>query len=194
MTLADHEPWLIPYIPRHGNTAIDVGSAQGVWTEILASRFRKVIAIDPVQLPMNTMRYDNIYFLPKAAWSSGTKVELRSYGNLDQTSAVFRQGEYRGYDREISRNISPTVTIDSLNLEFVDFIKIDVEGAEIEVLKGASKTIGWNMPEIIIEVHRKEYLDEIRSLLSMYDVTKIPRPDGETYNSWIVCRHRPHEP
>ena len=35
----------------------------------------------------------------------------------------------------------PMVTIDSLNLDDVDLIKIDVEGYEMEVLKGAKNTL-----------------------------------------------------
>jgi hypothetical protein len=36
-------------------------------------------------------------------------------------------------------------------LKHVDFIKIDVEGAELEVLKGALELIGRNKPVLIIE-------------------------------------------
>ena len=43
------------------------------------------------------------------------------------------------------------VTIDSLNLEKIDFIKVDVEGMESEVVNGAKKTIGKNRPFIFIE-------------------------------------------
>ncbi len=34
-----------------------------------------------------------------------------------------------------------TITIDSLNLSYVNFLKIDVEGAEIKVLNGAKETV-----------------------------------------------------
>ncbi len=43
------------------------------------------------------------------------------------------------------------ITIDSLNLEKIDFIKVDVEGMESEVVNGAKKTIGKNRPFIFIE-------------------------------------------
>ena len=45
--------------------------------------------------------------------------------------------------------------VDNLKLEKVDWIKIDVEGAEYNVLKGAKQTISLNKERIklIIELH-----------------------------------------
>ena len=44
------------------------------------------------------------------------------------------------------------VTIDSLGLADVDMIKIDVEGYEMEVLKGAEKTLE-NIQYLMIELN-----------------------------------------
>jgi len=46
----------------------------------------------------------------------------------------------------------PMVTIDSLNLDDVDLIKIDVEGYEMEVLKGAENTLK-NVEYLMIELN-----------------------------------------
>jgi len=46
--------------------------------------------------------------------------------------------------------------LDDLNLERLDFIKIDVEGMEIEVLKGAEKTIKRNYPQMLIEIIKSD--------------------------------------
>lgn len=44
------------------------------------------------------------------------------------------------------------VTIDSLKIKNVSFIKIDVEGFEDEVINGASKTIQESKPAILVEI------------------------------------------
>ena len=44
------------------------------------------------------------------------------------------------------------ITIDSLYLENVSLMKIDVEGHELSVLKGAEQTILKNKPVIILEI------------------------------------------
>jgi FkbM family methyltransferase len=186
MKLSDHEPWLIPYIPKSGKTAIDIGSAQGLWTEVLASRFRTVVALDPVQ-QLPPLPYSNITFIKKAAWSYPAHITFNSFNNMDQSSAVFGRGEYRNYDVQIATTDADAITIDSLKLKNVDFIKIDVEGAELEVLKGSRKTIKKNSPHILIEVHNPQYVAEIHKALLFYEMTVIPRPDGETYNLWLYC-------
>lgn len=45
----------------------------------------------------------------------------------------------------------PQVTLDSYNFTNVDIIKIDVEGYELEVLKGATQTIETNRPIVQVE-------------------------------------------
>jgi FkbM family methyltransferase len=49
-------------------------------------------------------------------------------------------------------NTVDIVTMDSYRFEKIDFIKIDVEGFEIQVLMGAQNTIKNNKPVIMIEV------------------------------------------
>lgn len=47
----------------------------------------------------------------------------------------------------------PTLPIDALNLTAkIDFIKIDIEGAEIQALEGAKRLIGRWRPSMLIEV------------------------------------------
>jgi FkbM family methyltransferase len=45
----------------------------------------------------------------------------------------------------------PKMTLDSLNLARVDFIKIDVEGMELEALEGARHLIDKNSPILLLE-------------------------------------------
>jgi FkbM family methyltransferase len=51
------------------------------------------------------------------------------------------------------QQIVPAITVDSLNLRRVDVIKIDVEGMEPHVLRGARDTIRRNLPILSIEHH-----------------------------------------
>jgi len=56
-------------------------------------------------------------------------------------------------------------TLDSMKIPDVRFIKIDVEGHELEVLCGAQETIRQDRPHLLIEV-REKHLSEIRNLLN----------------------------
>jgi FkbM family methyltransferase len=61
-------------------------------------------------------------------------------------------------------------TLDSFNLSDVTFIKIDVEGAELNVLKGMTNTITNSKPEILIEVHYGITIEDVLDILPIkYD-------------------------
>jgi len=50
----------------------------------------------------------------------------------------------------------PVTTIDGLNLERLDFLKADVEGMELDVLRGASATIERHKPLLYLENDRQD--------------------------------------
>jgi hypothetical protein len=64
-------------------------------------------------------------------------------------------------------------TLDSLNLQDVGFVKIDVEGHELDVLRGGAETIQRNRPHLLIEV-RENHLTEIRDLLLAWGYREVP--------------------
>lgn len=58
-----------------------------------------------------------------------------------------------------------SATLDSYNFENVTFIKMDVEGHEVEVIKGSLETISKSKPDMLIELHLGIYPQDILSLL-----------------------------
>ncbi|QYA27088.1 FkbM family methyltransferase [Gramella sp. MT6] len=73
--------------------------------------------------------------------------------------------------KEISSKQVQTITIDSIlkdeKLERIDFIKMDIEGAEIPALKGASRAIQDFKPKLAISVYHKwDDLLEIPKLIN----------------------------
>ena len=59
----------------------------------------------------------------------------------------------------------PLITVDSLGLERCDLIKIDTEGFEDSVVKGASATLTAFRPVLYIEVHDREKLHRLSGFL-----------------------------
>lgn len=90
-------------------------------------------------------------------------------------------------------------TIDSFNFDRVDMIKIDVEGLEFDVLKGAEKTIQKFNPYLFIEAYRHDndpMRNNIISYLKKYDYIiedcDVPffNPDNinkENQNIFVNC-------
>ena len=78
-------------------------------------------------------------------------------GNKNENLKIFNEKNNRGGASIINHTQSQGITIsvkklDDLNIkEKINVIKIDVEGFEFEVLKGAEKTIKKDKPNLIIE-------------------------------------------
>ena len=62
-----------------------------------------------------------------------------------------------------------SITIDEVckNLNKLNFIKIDIEGAELKALKGAEKTLNNYKPKLSLEVDQHSF-DHINSFLKKY--------------------------
>ena len=58
----------------------------------------------------------------------------------------------------------PLVTLDGLGFERVDFIKLDVEGMELEALSGAEQTIRQCKPQLLVEWIKSDKAELLRVL------------------------------
>ena len=113
------------------NHIIDVGAWVGTWSMAMNPYCGRVVAFEP-----DAVHY---YCLVKNV-SDDIETHQLAVGNdtkmISLTNDNFTQAKRVAGDGTI-----PMVTIDSLNLDDVDLIKIDVEGYEMEVLKGAKNTL-----------------------------------------------------
>lgn len=95
------------------------------------------------------------------------------YGISDRAGTVsFQSGRkeeskiVRSEDGTAADNIETVVLDDFLHGERVTFIKMDIEGAELDALKGASQIIKEQKPKLAISIyHRPEDIIEIPKLL-----------------------------
>ena len=146
------------------STVIDVGSNKGYWTLVLARFFDTCYSIeaDPINyqelmrnLDLNPSLATRVIPLNSAATNFDGEVILnvrRSIdgdGNLNTglSSLVMKTlGQ-----RSCSVNALRIDTLLTTSTSPISFIKIDCEGAESDVLKGASTTIQKNLPIIFWE-------------------------------------------
>jgi FkbM family methyltransferase len=80
-----------------------------------------------------------------------------SFGSLELRQRTENEfiGQPVSYDQACSRSVQQ-VTLDSLQLQRLDFIKLDVEGMEMDVLHGGSATIAANLPIMIVEIIKSD--------------------------------------
>lgn len=134
-----------------GDVVIDAGANIGCYSYGFlkqVSKDGKVYCFEPSNesyecLSHNLSNYPNVILSNKAL---SDKVEycniIRESNNVGMNFCDFvKSGEIQ------------TTTIDSLELERLNFIKIDVEGCELKVLQGGLKTILKHKPVMLIEIN-----------------------------------------
>lgn len=157
---------------KKGVCFLDVGANVGKYTlraAILVGESGKIVAIEPNKdnfrvlvknIELNKLR--NCIPFNMAASSTDGEVTLFLGPNSARHSIVqdFGKGSYKIRTRALDNVLNET------GIEKVDIIKIDVEGAELEVLKGLNMTLKKENPLIIIEVHPLKNKEKIVEYLN----------------------------
>lgn len=144
-----------------GDVVVDAGAHIGSFSVKVADRVERVYAFEPEPsnyqlLHANALPYPNIKPLNVALWSSSGSMMLHHNMNHVGAHSLLPLPEgVSDYSIEVQ-----TIRLDDVIEDRVDFIKMDVEGAEIEVLKGAMQILEVCHPAIAMEVHPIEPLDE----------------------------------
>jgi len=141
-----------PYLNKFKNT-LDIGAATGMYSSHFAEHSKSVIcfeAVPPVyeQLVKIKEKHNNV-IAHNLAVSNETGT-LDFYVDDKRLSNSSFQNLVEGQKIQVE-----TVTIDSLKLVDIGFIKVDVEGVELDVLNGASVTIDEYKPTCMVEVYEK---------------------------------------
>lgn len=172
--------------------AVDIGANAGSWTVELAKEFKRVIAVEAdVRAAATIPKLPNVDVIEKAAYSNSDGVtfhfrEESVYGSILDKHPIGGGG---GKDVPcVTEKSIPTVTLDELVHGYLipDFVKIDVEGGEIEVLKGA-KAKDWSLTVFLVECH--DTFDAVKVELERLDlcVSRIAHPfPGHPGHCWAL--------
>jgi FkbM family methyltransferase len=174
-----------------GNIFFDIGSHIGYYSSIAAvinSGKGSIFAFEP--RPMN------IKFFRK-------HMEINNFHNVTLIEAA--AGESDGYVRFDERHGSATgfvspdgsiqirqVSVDRMvkdgSLPVPDFIKIDVEGGEIEVLKGLKHVISSARPKILVATHRPECREFVEDFLKQNNYSfQVLNPEAVSGDTEIIA-------
>ncbi len=152
------EGYLMNYLPKRGDIAIDAGAFPGNFTIILSrlvDRDGLVIAIEPDRESFNYLAYrfnrlslKNINLLNCALWNADGKEEFRERSN--EGSSLFNGEDKNHTPSNIIQTRRLDTIINELKISKVDYIKMDIEGAEIEALEGAAQVLKKHNPQLAI--------------------------------------------
>jgi len=149
--------YLANYNLKSGDVVVDVGAYLGMFTLYAAKAIGdqgKVIALEAHPLIYELLQdniklnsLDNCLLINKGAWSDNTTLK---FNLLPGGSSTFN------FNNNVTESVvdAPVAKLDDelpkLGINKVNFIKMDVEGAEIEVLKGCQNILKSNNVNLAI--------------------------------------------
>jgi FkbM family methyltransferase len=135
---------------RQFRHAVDIGANIGLWTRVMAACFDRVTAFEP-----NPECWEAFWLNNPQTMGLDSRITLHplALGNEPATLTLNTKLRSTGFTTvdEAGDLYVEQRTLDSFELTEVDFIKIDVEGWEHNVVKGGVETIRRCKPVMIVE-------------------------------------------
>jgi FkbM family methyltransferase len=149
------------YLNKIGNNNIvlDIGANKGYYTSLfstLVGRYGEVHSFEPVpetykELQNLKTRFENVFKNNLAVGRESCTATI-NYDPFDSEKATLLDTTLslpKKYQTEV---ISIDEYVENLKLTFVHFIKCDVEGLELDVLRGAKNTLKTLKPKVSLEI------------------------------------------
>ncbi len=163
--------WAISRCSRR-RTAVQAGGNIGLWPRRLAASFARVISFEPDATSRECLELNvpgNVTVRPEALG--------------DNIHACDIERSSLGSHRVIDGQRVPVTTVDSLELDDVDLLQLDVEGYEWHALSGAFNTIHRCRPVIQVELrgftHRYGKSDgDVDALLAGLNYRRVSEQPG----------------
>jgi FkbM family methyltransferase len=167
-------------------TAIDVGANVGLWSRDLIDNFAKVVAFEPVAIFRECLE-KNV---------AGTNFFISPYalGDQDTVATMIITEGNTGHSHLDPNTMGSgdviVVKLDNLNIDNVDYIKIDCEGYEYRVLQGAEQTIKTWRPIVVVEqkphaAYSNQYAQHAAvDLLQSWGMTRLDQVKDDWIMGW----------
>jgi FkbM family methyltransferase len=161
------------------SVVVDVGANIGAFTVFAARRAKKVFAFEPenenfsllcANIELNDFRNVTPLKMAMTAETGKRKFHIAEKQHSGSHSFLLQR-----YDKEVEvKTLSIADLIAKKSIKKVNFLKLDCEGSEIEIIKGLSFETAKNIEQISLEFHQvNDYSieDMVRQLNTLgYDV------------------------
>jgi FkbM family methyltransferase len=174
--------------PREGTVAIDVGSNDGTSVALIFKHLpgAEIHCFDPIREPivqkskskqvtftrlgLGSRRENGIIFTPQIG-----KRKLTQYSSMNCESMLSTLGNDLKFDNSNLSVLEMRISIDRLdNFQLAPFfLKLDVEGHELDVLEGSIETITTWKPIILVEIQNSITYQKIDKFMKKYKYENI---------------------
>ncbi len=160
---------LLPPLVEPDSVTIDIGANKGVCSYALSQISREVQAFEPnpkmfhllsASAPSNVHTHE--VALSNADGEAELILPIQRSGRFSNQGATL-QSKKMDDDKAFETMTVTQKPLDSYGFQGVSFIKIDVEGFELEVIDGARETLARERPNLLVEIdehHAKKPVPE----------------------------------
>lgn len=170
---------LFPFL-RERPVVFDIGSNKGHWADVILEEYGyacELHLVEPIEklLSYTQIKYEyhpNITYYNLVAHSKEGMTDFFYFENYNnEISSIYDGGnEWKGLPKK--EKPASCVRIDELYRDYIDLIKIDCEGADMDVLVGCEKLLKENKIGIIQIEYSKHWERGGHEFHQMYDLAK----------------------
>lgn len=172
---------------------VDVGAYIGTLSFCFAEKSGIFISIDPMasvsdELEYNTQPYPNVITVPKAAWTEKTELEINQSSLPNENSVLLPDQRSLNRSFTVDADTVPNI-VRNLGIEHIDYLKIEAEGVEIEILEAALAD-EIEIEKIAVDASAERdgsgVVDEICAILESYNYDWQINGEAPEWGSEIV--------
>lgn len=173
--------------------------------DYIGEGIQNIVVFEPLERNFNVL-FENVNKLNAniighqvALGSIEKEIEMFVSSNDGLSSSVLKPKVHLTQYKNITFNEIEKVemkTLDSYNYSGYNFINMDVQGYELEVLKGGSETLK-HIDYVYCEVNRDEvyennaYVEDLDKFLSTYNMERVETSwDGETWGDALYIKRK----
>ena len=145
---------MVPLVIDRSRVAVDVGAHTGRYTAMLASTAREVLAFEPdeaLAAYISKARYRNVTVCQAALSNECLERDMFVPVRDGKAAIALASLEPDGLGMQMETRRVRTTMLDALAVRDIGFVKIDVEGHELAVLRGARQLIERQRPLFLVE-------------------------------------------
>ncbi len=157
---SDTSPYFIRKVLRDGSTVLDIGANRGEFSRLCLDAYPSLslVVVEP-QAEMREILVKNLGQRHTYIWKAAS--DFSGEGFLDRSRVGDRKAAISKKETQTAIEIT---TVDhilrEIQMESIELMKVDVEGYDFQVLKGASQSITLNrIQKVMFEVNYKTLLN-----------------------------------
>lgn len=159
---------------KENDIVVDAGANIGLFTVLAAKKLNntgKVIAIEPDNDNYNILKENikinnltNVEVVKKGLWSEKKQLQF-NIGVRPGEHSLFENEQMSGKKISIECDTLDNI-LEELDIKQLDFMKMDIEGAEIEALNGCSNILDNYKPKLVIEaLHQVDGIPTYKTII-----------------------------